>query len=44
MEFSLVSQPNEGNPMSYVRTYPEIIAAAASNLQSIGAALNVGNE
>jgi hypothetical protein len=29
--------------VSYVRTYPEIIAAAASNLQSIGAALNVGN-
>jgi PE family protein len=29
--------------MSFVRTYPEIVAAAASNLQSIGAALNVGN-
>lgn len=29
--------------MSFVRTYPEHIAAAASNLQSLGAALNVGN-
>ncbi|MCV7077440.1 PE family protein [Mycobacterium szulgai] len=28
--------------MSYVRTYPEHLAAAASNLQSLGAALNVG--
>lgn len=29
--------------MSFVRTYPEHLAAAASNLQSLGAALNVGN-
>lgn len=28
--------------MAYVRTYPEHLAAAASNLQSLGAALNVG--
>jgi hypothetical protein len=37
-----VTPPNKGKPMSYVRTQPEIMAAAASNLQSIGAALNVG--
>ncbi|WP_205875116.1 PE family protein [Mycobacterium camsae] len=29
--------------MSFVRTYPEHLAAAASNLQSLGAALNVGS-
>ncbi len=29
--------------MSFVRTYPEHLATAASNLQSLGAALNVGN-
>lgn len=29
--------------MSFVRTYPEHLAAGASNLQSLGAALNVGN-
>ena len=29
--------------MSFVTAYPEVLAAAASNLQSIGAALNVGN-
>jgi hypothetical protein len=29
--------------MSFVRTYPEHLAAAASQLQSLGAALNVGN-
>jgi PE family len=29
--------------MSFVRTYPEHLAAAASNLASYGAALNVGN-
>ena len=29
--------------MSFVRTYPEHLAAAASNLQSLGAALSVGN-
>lgn len=29
--------------MSFVRTYPEHLAAAASSLQSIGAAFNVGN-
>lgn len=29
--------------MSFVRTYPEHLAAAASNLQSLGVALNVGN-
>lgn len=28
--------------MSFVRTYPEHLTAAASNLQSLGAALNVG--
>ena len=29
--------------MSYVRTQPEVMAAAASNLQSIGAALTAAN-
>ncbi len=29
--------------MSFVRTYPEHLAAAADNLASIGAALNAGN-
>lgn len=29
--------------MSFVRTYPEHLAAAASNLASVGAALQVGN-
>ena len=29
--------------MSFVRTYPEHLAAAASDLQSLGAAFNVGN-
>ncbi len=29
--------------MSFVRTYPEHLAAAASNLASLGAALNTGN-
>ena len=28
--------------MSFVRTYPEHLAAAAGNLQSLGAAFNVG--
>ena len=29
--------------MSFVRTYPEHLAAAASDLQSLGAQLNVGS-
>ncbi len=29
--------------MSFVRTYPEHLAAAASNLASLGAAMNTGN-
>lgn len=29
--------------MSFVRTYPEHLAAASANLASIGAALNAGN-
>jgi hypothetical protein len=29
--------------MSFVRTYPEHLAAAASDLQSLGAAMNVGS-
>jgi hypothetical protein len=29
--------------MSFVRTYPEHLAAAADNLASIGSALNAGN-
>jgi PE family len=29
--------------MSFVRTYPEALAAASDNLASIGAALNAGN-
>ena len=29
--------------MSFVRTYPEHLAAAASHLQSLGAALSTGN-
>lgn len=29
--------------MSFVRTYPEHLTAAASTLQSLGAALNVGS-
>lgn len=29
--------------MSFVTAYPEVLAAAASNLQSIGASLNVAN-
>jgi hypothetical protein len=29
--------------MSFVTTYPEHLTAAASNLQSLGAALNAGN-
>ena len=29
--------------MSFVRTYPEHLAAAADNLASIGAAMNAGN-
>lgn len=29
--------------MSFVRTYPEHLTAAASSLQSLGAALNVGS-
>ncbi|SOJ55584.1 PE family protein PE13 [Mycobacterium simulans] len=29
--------------MSFVNAYPELLSAAASNLQSIGAAFSVGN-
>ncbi|OSC40841.1 PE family protein [Mycobacterium decipiens] len=29
--------------MSFVTTYPELLSAAASNLQSLGAAFTVGN-
>jgi hypothetical protein len=32
------------NPLSFVNAYPKALAAAAGNLQSIGAALNVGTD
>jgi PE family len=32
------------SPLSFVNAYPEALAAAAGNLQSIGAALNVGTD